>query len=168
MEKAKRDEVELILAKEEDAEIIHNMKYKAFMPLYKKYNDHDTSPAMEPIDKTIWLLRDINTDYYMISWKDIVVGAVRISLVDDGIRKIAPIFILPDYQNNGLGTIIFELLFEKYNDTLVWILDTIEQEEGNCYFYEKIGFSRTGERIKINSKMTIIGYEKVKELVNEG
>ncbi len=159
-QRAKRDEVKLILAKEEDAQMIHDIKYKAFMPLYEKYQDHDTNPAMELIDKTIWLLRDINTDYFMISWKDVVVGAVRISLRNDGIKKISPIFILPDYQNYGLGTIVFELLFERYDDTLVWMLDTIEQEKGNCHFYEKLGFRRTEEKIEINSKMTIIFYEK--------
>ncbi len=153
------EEVKLILAKEEDAEKIHNMKYQAFMPLYEKYQDYDTNPAMEPIEKTIMIINQDNTDYYLIKLEDVFIGAVRVGLTKSGVRKIAPIFILPEYQNRGIGTIIFRLLFEKYKDTELWVLDTIEEEKGNCHFYEKLGFIKATEQTVINDKMTIIGYE---------
>lgn len=34
-----------------DAGIIHAMQIKSFMPLLKKYQDYETSPVNEPIEK---------------------------------------------------------------------------------------------------------------------
>ena len=42
-----REDVRLVLATETDAELIHQMKYEAFLPLYEKYQDDETSPAKE-------------------------------------------------------------------------------------------------------------------------
>lgn len=53
-------QVHLILAKKTDAQRIHDMKYRAFLPIYEIYQDKDTSPAAESIDKTI---RILNSDY---------------------------------------------------------------------------------------------------------
>ncbi|MBP5280061.1 MAG: hypothetical protein J6Z03_06220 [Erysipelotrichaceae bacterium] len=41
-----------------------------------------------------------------------------------------------------------------------WCLDTILQEKGNCYLYEKLGYNQTGKVDKINDKMDIVYYEK--------
>ena len=41
-----------------------------------------------------------------------------------------------------------------------WKLDTILQEKGNCYLYEKLGYHKTGKTEIINDKMTIVFYEK--------
>jgi hypothetical protein len=40
------------------------------------------------------------------------------------------------------------------------MLDTILQEAGNCYLYEKLGYKKTGKTEKINDKMDIVYYEK--------
>ena len=39
-------DVTLILATEEDAQLLHKLKYEAFLPLYEKYHDDETSPAL--------------------------------------------------------------------------------------------------------------------------
>ena len=39
-------------------------------------------------------------------------------------------------------------------------LDTILQEAGNCYLYEKMGYHRTGHQAIIQENMTIVDYEK--------
>lgn len=53
---------------------------------------------------------------------------------------------------------------EKYymdsSDTIEWRLDTIKQEEKNCYLYEKCGFVRVGNETVINEKMTLVEYTK--------
>ncbi|MDE5858832.1 MAG: N-acetyltransferase, partial [Oscillospiraceae bacterium] len=41
-----------------------------------------------------------------------------------------------------------------------WELDTILQERGNCYLYEKMGYRQTGQTKIINERMTIVYYEK--------
>lgn len=48
-----REDVRLVLAMEKDAELIHQMKYEAFLPLYEKYQDDETNPVKEGIEKVI-------------------------------------------------------------------------------------------------------------------
>lgn len=43
---------------------------------------------------------------------------------------------------------------------LIRVVDTILQEAGNCYLYEKMGYHRSGRQTEVNEKMTIVGYEK--------
>ncbi|MBQ6995380.1 MAG: hypothetical protein IJN64_12965 [Lachnospiraceae bacterium] len=62
-----REDVTLRLATQEDAKLIHQMKYEAFLPLYEKYQDDETSPAKEGIEKVIRQLQEERTDYYYCS-----------------------------------------------------------------------------------------------------
>jgi len=41
-----------------------------------------------------------------------------------------------------------------------WELDTILEEAGNCYLYEKMGYRKTDKVEKINEKMTLVFYKK--------
>ena len=41
-----------------------------------------------------------------------------------------------------------------------WELSTILQEKGNCYLYEKLGYSSTGKTQVINDRLTLIFYKK--------
>ena len=56
----------LVKAKLEDAECIHAMQIKCFMPLLKRYQDLETNPANEPLQKVIARLNQSFTDYYII------------------------------------------------------------------------------------------------------
>ena len=149
------NQVTLLLATEKDAELIHKMKYEAFLPLYEKYHDDATNPVKEKIEKVIWQLTHPGSEYYLIVVDGENAGAVRVArkyVVQDGERIllpdtnfISPIFILPKFQNRGIGQQVFEKLFERYGNVTDWRLDTIKQEVGNCHFYEKCGFVRVSE-----------------------
>lgn len=160
-------EVTLVLATEADAEKIHNMKYKAFLPLYEKYHDDETNPAMEKIEKVIRQIRNEGSDYYLIRVGEEITGAIRILQRKNemgpipGAYKISPLFILPEFQNQGIGYATIVKVFEQYPQAKIWTLDTIKQEAGNCYLYEKCGFVRVGEEKPINESMTLIDYEKI-------
>ena len=41
-----------------------------------------------------------------------------------------------------------------------WELETIFEEKGNCYLYEKMGYKLTGETKIVNDKLTLVHYEK--------
>ncbi|MOA35325.1 hypothetical protein D3C78_1567680 [compost metagenome] len=73
---------------------------------------------------------------------------------------MSPIFILPEHQGKGIAQRVFSMIEDKYNDARVWELDSILQEQGNCYLYEKLGYQKTGETKHINDKMTIVFYKK--------
>ena len=157
--------LQLIPATAGDVQLIHNMKYQSFLPLYNRYHDDDTNPVKEKIDKVIAQLESDETDYYIITLDSTPVGAVRV--VNDGVEngcqlyRISPLFILPEHQNKGIGYSALQMLFPKYVNADKWRLSTIKQELGNCHLYEKCGFVLVGDEMRINDQMTIVYYEKV-------
>lgn len=143
-----------------EASDILEMQIKAFMPLLHKYQDYETSPANESIERIISRMNQSYTDYYIIKSSSTPVGAIRIIRKDDKTYRVSPIFILPEHQGKGIAQQVFEMIEEMYSDALVWELDTILQERGNCYLYEKLGYKRSKHIEVINDKMTIVCYEK--------
>lgn len=157
--------IELKLVTEGEAECLYRLQVEAFMPLYEKYQDDDTSPAKESLERVTEKIIEDNSDFYFIVFHGEKVGGVRIrwyqgKKVFENINWISPIFIIPKFQNKGIATKVIEQLFGIYPNTIEWRLDTIKQETGNCHLYEKCGFVRVGEDIVVNEKMTLVGYAK--------
>ncbi|MDQ7094024.1 GNAT family N-acetyltransferase [Desulfosporosinus sp. PR] len=151
--------ISLTKAELKDAGTIHAMQIESFMPLLLRYQDFATSPANEPIEKVITRISQYFTDYYMIKSNGIIVGGIRIVKMDCHRYRISPIFILPEYQGKGIAQIVFQMVENLYCDAKVWELDTLLEERGNCYLYEKLGY-KPGKTRPINSKMTLVFYEK--------
>ena len=159
------DLIELKLATEDEAEYLHRLQVEAFMPLYEKYQDDDTSPAKESLKRVTEKIIEENSDFYFIVFRGEKVGGVRVrwhqgKKVYENVNWISPIFIIPKFQNKGIASTVIEQLFDIYPDTIEWRLDTIKQEKGNCHLYEKCGFVRVGEDIVVNEKMTLVDYVK--------
>lgn len=150
----------LVRASLADAKKIWNMQKEAFAELFEKYQDFETSPAAEPLEKTIFRLKQPETYFYMIQFDGQTVGAVRV--VDSGNnnrKRISPIFISPKFRNMGIAQKAI-ILAEKIHGSKNWELDTIIQEKGNCHLYEKMGYRTTGETKIINDKLTLVFYQK--------
>ena len=158
---AMSQKVKLIKAGTDDLQTIWEMQVEAFAGLYKKYHDTETSPAAEKPDKIIWRFNQPETTYYFITAGGERVGVIRvIDCRDSKTRKrISPVFIMPEHRNKGYAQqAIAEA--ERIHGESHWQLDTILQELGNCYLYEKLGYHKTGKTEVINDKMTIVFYEK--------
>lgn len=153
----KRKPVQLILAQKNDAQLIHQLKKEAFMPLYETYRDTDTNPALDPVDKVVCQLAQEETDYWLISYEGRMAGGVRVVHKKDA-NLISPLFILPKEQNKGIATCVMKQLFDMYPDVLCWKLVTIREEKRNCHFYEKLGFCNTLSAEESTGPMTLIGY----------
>ena len=153
--------IELIRASVNDAEFIWKMQVKSFAELYEKYQDHDTSPATEPMEKVAARLEQPFTYYYLIKHNEDIVGAIRIVDMKDGVsrKRVSPIFILPEFRNKGYAQTAM-LAAEEIHGNGSWELDTILQEKGNCYLYEKMGYVQTGEPAAINDRLTLVFYIK--------
>lgn len=159
------DLIELKLVTEGEAESLHRLQVEAFMPLYEKYQDDDTSPVKESLKRVTEKIIEENSDFYFIVFRGEKVGGVRVrwhqgKKVYENVNWISPIFIIPKFQNKGIASTVIEQLFDIYPDTIEWRLDTIKQERGNCHLYEKCGFVRVGEDIVVNEKMTLVDYVK--------
>ena len=150
----------LVRANVSDCEKIWSLQLEAFADLLAKYQDYETSPGNEPKENIQAKLLDEFTFFYFIYLEDEIAGAVRVVDRKDGDRKrIAPIFIMKKFRNRGLAQKTFEEI-ERIHGINHWMLDTILQEAGNCYLYEKLGYKRTGKIEHINERMDIVYYEK--------
>ena len=143
-----------------DAEIIHQMQLTAFKPLLEKYQDYDTNPGNEQLERTIERIKDPASDYYIIKADQVPVGAIRIVKKAKQCYRISPIFILPEHQGKGIAQRVLSMIEELYSDFQAWELDTMLQEPKNCHLYEKQGYQRTGFYEQINERLTIVSYEK--------
>lgn len=159
--------VELLRANIEDAKEIHAMQVEAFKELLEKYQDFDTSPANENIEKVEARLKQSFTYYYFICIGQQKVGAIRIiDKKEGGINKrISPIFILPEFQGKGIAQEAIRLCEEKHGNGN-WELDTILQEPRNCHLYEKMGYRQTGKTEVINERLALVFYEKMEKSAN--
>lgn len=160
------DTIRLVLATEKDAELLHRLQVEAFMPLYEKYHDDETSPAKESLDTVRWKITDrVKSDFYIIEFENEPVGGIRVrnhngGNITEGVRWISPIYVIPAFQGRGIAQKVIDKVFDMYPDTPTWRLDTIKQEPGNCHLYEKCGFVRYGDEDVVNEKMTLVKYEK--------
>ena len=154
-------EVRLVRINIEDAEKLWKMQVKAFQNLYEKYQDTETSPATESMDKILMRLKQPFTYYYFIEADNIIVGAIRVVDRHEAgkTKRISPVFVMQEYRNKGLAQKAM-ILAEEIHGCSHWELDTILQEKGNCYLYEKMGYHRTGKTEVINDKMTLVFYKK--------
>ena len=151
--------VRLKKATSADAGVLHALQVAAFTPLLERYGDVDTSPAREPLEKTLARLEDPATDYYVILQGEVPVGGVRVVSQEKG-RRISPIFLTPACQGKGTGRAAMLQLEALYPETERWTLETILQEERLCRFYESLGYRATGEETVLKEKMTLVHYEK--------
>ncbi len=153
--------IELVKAEFKDLNTILQMQKEAFAELYKKYQDTETSPATEKYEDILFRFNQPETTYYFITTDNINVGVIRIVDCKDGVtrKRISPIFIMPEYRNKGYAQEAIKEA-ECIHGKQHWKLDTILQERGNCYLYEKLGYHQTGQTEIINEKMTIVFYEK--------
>lgn len=153
--------IKLIKAEFEDINTILQMQKVAFAELYEKYQDTETSPATEKYEDILFRFNQPETTYYFITADNEKVGVIRVVDFKDGVtrKRISPISIMPKYRNKGYAQhaiIEAEHIHGKHN----WKLDTILQEAGNCYLYEKLGYHQTSKTEIINDKLTIVFYEK--------
>lgn len=143
-----------------DAEKLWTMQVQAFQKLLDKYQDLETNPANETKEKIKTKLLQKQTFFYYIYEGNDIVGAIRVIDKKDGSRKrVAPVFIMEKFCNKGLAQKAF-CEIERIHGKDNWELDTIFQEKGNCYLYEKLGYIRIGEIDRINDRMDIVHYIK--------
>ena len=144
----------------EDIETIWRMQVEAFSELLEKYQDYDMSPAAENMDKVLARFEQPWTTYFFIMANGEKVGVIRVVDKKVGSRKrISPIWIMPEYRNKGYAQQAI-IAVERIFGANYWCLDTILQEKGNLYLYEKLGYHQTGRVDKVNDQMDIVYYEK--------
>ena len=108
--KENETKVTLVEANAEDAVQIYEMQKEAFRELLDTYQDFDTNPGNETIEKILFRMEQEFTHYYFICLGN------------------SSIFILPSFQGKGLAQEAIRLC-EEIHGKENWALDTILQEE---------------------------------------
>jgi GNAT superfamily N-acetyltransferase len=84
-------------------------------------------------------------DYYRIERAGEVLGGVIVFRRKPREYELGRIFVEPDYQNQGIGTETFELLWQEYPLAKQWSLGTPAWNQRTRHFYKKVGFTEIGE-----------------------
>lgn len=155
-----KSEVTLSKATVEDAAVIHALQLDAFMPLLEKYQDYETNPANETMERLLERMNQQFVDYYIIRNAGNAVGSIRVKKTGEHNYWLSQLCVVPQCQGQGITQQAFARIEEIYADAKTWGLATVVQEERNCYLYEKLGYTRTSETREINDKMTLCFYEK--------
>lgn len=151
--------IRLIQATIADAEKMWQMQLRAFSELLVKYQDADTSPGNETLEKVKAKIGQEGSAFYFIEENGNAVGGIRIKIMPDAEKRISPLFILPEQRNRGLAQqaiLAAEAIYGKDH----WALETILEEKGNCHLYEKMGYISTGKTEPVNDRLTLILYTK--------
>lgn len=143
-----------------DCKKIHIMQVKSFKLLLNKYNDINTNPGAESLEKVIARMKQDFTDYYFIQLNEENIGAIRILRLQGNIFRISPMFILPKFQGKGLAQQTIKAVGTLYPQAEGWQLDTIKEETKLCHLYEKMGYKKTGKEEILQDNMTIVQYGK--------
>jgi len=153
-------EVSVEKANMSDCQLIYELQVESFKDLLDKYQDFETNPAAESLERIKLRMMQEFTDYYLICLNDKKIGAVRILKLDNDVFRISPIFILPNYRGNGYAKQSIHKLETLYPNAKKWEVATIKQERKLCCFYESLGYKSTETETQIQDNMTIIEYSK--------
>lgn len=143
-----------------DADALHQLQVKAFLPLLKKYQDFATNPACESIDKIVERINSSLRGFYKIKKGDRLVGGIAIKHVSDDCLWIGPIFVDPDFQNQKIAQKAMVLIETFFPHVTKFELATLKQETGHIHLYQKMGYNLIDRKEKVNNLLDLVFFEK--------
>lgn len=139
-----QQEIVIVRARAADAKALARASKAAF--------DHDIhygAPLMggpPGYDSPEWQARTMRQGEY---FKIVVEGAIAggVIVFHQGVREyhLGRIFVAPEFQNQGIGTRVMELLWETYPLAKKWTLGTPGWNQRTQHFYQKVGFVVAGK-----------------------
>ena len=108
-----------------------------------KNGDRPYMPGFNSIDMQKYHTWD--NKYYKIIYHEDIIGVTLISYTGREHGRIDRLYILPKYQDMGLGSNILKVIEELFPKVNIWSLDTIEESSRNHHFYEKNGYKLIGK-----------------------
>jgi ribosomal protein S18 acetylase RimI-like enzyme len=96
-------------------------------------------------DSAAWQKRMMQqADYYKIVADTLIVGGIIVFRKQVREYELGRIFIMPEYQNMGIGTRAFDFLWGTYPLAKRWTLGTPGWNQRTQHFYKKVGFREIG------------------------
>ncbi len=142
--------------------LLFELQVAAFSPLLEKYQDYDTNPANETIDRVYSTDSSSGGLFYKIYGGRINSSAQSVFCWKEDVHfRISPLFLAPDAQGNGFAKQAMLLAEARYPQAETWELSSLFEETKTCQLYEKMGYVETGVRKPLNDKATLIQYQKI-------
>jgi hypothetical protein len=133
----------LVQAKPEEAELAAKMQQEAFAELLERYQDHDTNPANEGVDRILWKIQNPGSFYYFIIcgcfMMTVIVGITMKVSIDNPLLQFLgqnvmgiyafhrlPLLLVRDSGLDTVSRVIFSMLATAvlcfvFNYTRKWI-----------------------------------------------
>ena len=133
----KRNEIKIKKAKKDDYEEIYKIVNKAFSEYKKNKNNPDLEET--PAD----VLKDIENDIVLVLSKNKkIVGSLRLNEKEKRKLYLKKFAILPEFQNQGFGTLLFEKaeqIAEKSDKKEIYLYSSLENQN-LVDFYKNLDF----------------------------
>lgn len=135
------ENIELVKAKIKDAHDMLKVQKECFKKYLSLYGEFDTNPYYMTLHRMEFNIRYRLGDYQKIMLNNRLIGGIfAFSLDEENKWQIAQLYILPEFEHQGIGSIAIEKMFAMHQDVKEWYADTILQEKHNVEFYQKHGF----------------------------
>jgi len=140
---------------------LHKLQVQGFAVLLAKYQDFDTSPGAESLERVRERFEYSDwVDQYWIQLGAEKVGYVRIQRRGNDVYRLSQMFILSAFQERGYAQQAIRQAERQYPQARAWELDTIKQESKLCHLYEKMGYRLAGSEHCIRDGMDLVDYVK--------
>lgn len=149
--------LKIIRSTVDEANILLDIQKEAFSEDLERYQDYNTSPATESIER----LRNkiINSFHYTIFLDDEIIGGIEVRKLSNTQCYLNRLYLTPKCHNKGIGTKLMNFIEDEFPEALEWTLSTPYMNYRNHYFYEKHGYSKVGEQV-ITGKLILFDYIK--------
>lgn len=132
------DRPELRKATIADARSILRIQKLAFQSEAEIHNNINIPPLVQSLDS---MQADFSSfDFYKALYKDKIVGAIKIQLIDKHKLWIGRLVVDPDFQNRGIGKFMMEEIEHMYEFVKIYELFTGEKSKRNIQFYKSLGY----------------------------
>ena len=86
-----------------------------------------------------------NEKFIVVKDGDKVIG-VCVGVVYENKNQLRMIYILPEYQGRGIGSMLWEAIFSFFDKNKDIYVELVDYNEKAISFYKKLGFIDTGKR----------------------
>ncbi len=141
----------------EDAFSVSEVFYKTWLQTYpnkdlritkkdiqEKFKDYLNE---ESINKFKEAILNLNRDHsvWVAEYKTKTIGVCRVIKRKD-FNQLQAIYVLPEYQNQGIGKKLWDVTLDFFNDYKDIVVHVVTYNKQAISFYQKLGFKDTGKR----------------------
>ena len=146
----------ICLAKEQDAAEILALQRLAFQSEALLYNDWSIPPLTQSLES---LLAEFESSIVLKAMSGTrLVGSVRAKIAD-GICSIARLIVNPEFQGQGIGSVLLEAIEMRCPGADKYELFTGSESDASIRLYQRLGYKISGTQA-ISPAISLVSLEK--------